>query len=263
MGLFGKLFEKKECSICGGEIGLLGNRKLEDGNCCKHCAAKLSPWFDDRRHSTVEQIKAQLEYREQNRELVNNFHVTREFGEHWKLQVDEKAGLFLIARTDNIQEENPDVLKLSQITDVDYDVDEDRTELMDEDKDGNRVSYSPRRYHFDYNFYITIKVDHPFFDDMRFRVNHYTVEVEPRPSRGFMLTNNDGREAYEFKTYDRQVNDIRDYLLTVSREETPVPVSETAPQEEIQTPAIPKFCPNCGAPTEGGKFCGSCGSKLA
>ena len=28
MGLFGKMFEKKECSICGGEIGLLGNRKL-------------------------------------------------------------------------------------------------------------------------------------------------------------------------------------------------------------------------------------------
>ena len=24
----------------------------------------------------------------------------------------------------------------------------------------------------------------------------------------------------------------------------------------------PKFCPNCGAPYEGGKFCQSCGSKL-
>ena len=53
MGLFGKLFEKKECSVCGGEIGLLGNRKLEDGNLCKNCAAKLSPWFSDRRQSTV------------------------------------------------------------------------------------------------------------------------------------------------------------------------------------------------------------------
>ena len=56
MGLFGKLFEKKECAICGGEIGLLGNRKLEDGNMCKACAAKLSPWFDERRHSTGAQI---------------------------------------------------------------------------------------------------------------------------------------------------------------------------------------------------------------
>lgn len=38
MGLFGNLFEKKICSVCGGEIGLLGNRKLEDGNLCKNCA---------------------------------------------------------------------------------------------------------------------------------------------------------------------------------------------------------------------------------
>jgi len=34
MGLF-NIFDKKVCAICGGEIGLLGNRKLEDGNLCK------------------------------------------------------------------------------------------------------------------------------------------------------------------------------------------------------------------------------------
>ena len=45
MGFFKKLFEKKDCEICGGEIGLLGNRKLVDGDMCKKCAAKLSPWF--------------------------------------------------------------------------------------------------------------------------------------------------------------------------------------------------------------------------
>ena len=73
MGLFGKLFEKKECAICGGEIGLLGNRKLEDGNMCKACAAKLSPWFDERRHSTVAQIEEQLEYRESNKETSPRF----------------------------------------------------------------------------------------------------------------------------------------------------------------------------------------------
>ena len=26
--------------------------------------------------------------------------------------------------------------------------------------------------------------------------------------------------------------------------------------------AIPKFCPNCGTPTNGMKFCGNCGNKL-
>ena len=49
------LFDKKYCSICGEKIGFLGNRKLEDGNLCKNCSAKLSPWFSDRRSSTVEE----------------------------------------------------------------------------------------------------------------------------------------------------------------------------------------------------------------
>ena len=53
------LFDKKFCSICGEKIGLLGNRKLEDGNLCKDCAAKLSPWFTERKQSTVEEIKEQ------------------------------------------------------------------------------------------------------------------------------------------------------------------------------------------------------------
>lgn len=60
------LFDKKYCDICGEKIGLLGNRKLENGNLCKNCAQKLSPWFSDRRNSTVEEIKAQLDYREEN-----------------------------------------------------------------------------------------------------------------------------------------------------------------------------------------------------
>ena len=54
MGILGKLFDKKECDICGGEIGMLGNRKLSDGNLCKQCASKLSPFMTDRRQSTVE-----------------------------------------------------------------------------------------------------------------------------------------------------------------------------------------------------------------
>ena len=51
------LFDKKYCDICGEKIGLLGNRKLENGNLCKNCAQKLSPWFSDRRNSTVEKTR--------------------------------------------------------------------------------------------------------------------------------------------------------------------------------------------------------------
>ena len=85
MGFFGKLFDKKECDLCGGEIGLLGNRKLEDGNMCKNCAKKLSPFFDERRHSTVAQINEQLAYREANKADVAAFHVTRTLGNGTKV----------------------------------------------------------------------------------------------------------------------------------------------------------------------------------
>ena len=58
------LFDKKYCDVCSEKIGLLGNRKLEDGNLCKDCAKKLSPFFNERRHSTVADIKEQLTIRE-------------------------------------------------------------------------------------------------------------------------------------------------------------------------------------------------------
>ena len=45
-------FDKKYCDVCGEKIGLLGNRKLENGNLCKDCAAKLSPFFSERKSST-------------------------------------------------------------------------------------------------------------------------------------------------------------------------------------------------------------------
>ena len=89
MGLFGKLFEKKVCSICSGDIGLLGNRKLEDGNMCKTCAAKLSPWFSDRRNSTVAEIEEQLAYREDNKKAVAEFTITRTFGSSPQVLIDE------------------------------------------------------------------------------------------------------------------------------------------------------------------------------
>ena len=65
------LFDKKYCDVCGAKIGFLGNRKLEDGNLCKDCAGKLSPFFSDRRNSTIAEIKEQLAYRKENAQLRN------------------------------------------------------------------------------------------------------------------------------------------------------------------------------------------------
>ena len=163
MGIFGKLFEKKECSVCGGEIGLLGNRKLEDGNLCKNCAAKLSPWFSDRRQSTVEEIQEQLAYREANQEKVSAFRPTRILGERTKVLMDEDAGLFMVTSARNWDEANPDVLAFSDVTGCKLDIDESKTEIEYEDKDGERKSFNPRRYAYSYNFYIVINVNNPYF----------------------------------------------------------------------------------------------------
>lgn len=68
MGFFDKMFEKKECAICGTELGLLGKTKINEGYLCKECAGKLSPYFHGYRSSTADDIREQLAYREANAE---------------------------------------------------------------------------------------------------------------------------------------------------------------------------------------------------
>lgn len=175
------LFDKKYCSVCGEKIGLFGNRKLEDGNLCKACAAKLSPWFSDRRSSTVEQIKAQLDYREANREAVAAFHTTRTLGRSTKVLLDEDAGTFMVTSARDLTEANPDVIRYAQVTGCDLDIEECKTEEKREVKDSEgrtqRVSYNPPRYTYSYDFYMIIRVNHDYFDEIRFRLNSSTVEV--------------------------------------------------------------------------------------
>ena len=91
------LFDKKYCDICGEKIGFLGNRKLENGNMCKTCAGKLSPFFSDRRGSSVEEIKQQLAYREQNKQVLATFSPTFTFGEEDKIYIDDSLGTMMSA----------------------------------------------------------------------------------------------------------------------------------------------------------------------
>ena len=174
------LFDKKYCDICGEKIGLLGNRKLEDGNLCKDCAKKLSPWFSERRNSTVSEIKEQLAYREKNRERASQFRTTRSYGEDWKLLLDEEHRWFTVTRARDLADANPDILDYTALTGCRVDIDESRTEQMREDADGKEVSYVPPRYEYSYDFDIIISVNHPYFDEIRFRLNDSSVYIEPQ-----------------------------------------------------------------------------------
>ena len=252
------LFDKKYCDICGEKIGLLGNRKLENGNLCKNCAKKLSPWFSDRRNSTVDEIKAQLAYREENQGKVAAFHTTRTLGADTKVLLDEDAGKFMVTRARNLAEANPDVLDFADVTGCNLDIDERRSELKREDKDGKEISYNPPRYEYSYDFYITIFVNNPYFDEMRFKINSDSVDVTPPPAmRPGMATRYDPENNVEYRNCKKLGEEIRQMLTQVRKDV----------RERIEQAAAPKAaitCPYCGATTmpDASGRCEYCGGAL-
>ena len=277
------LFDKKYCDICGEKIGLLGNRKLEDGNFCKDCAKKLSPWFSDRRRSTVEDIKGQLAYREENREKAAQFRTTRSFGEDWKVLLDENHRWFTVTRARDLAEANPDILDFDAITGCRMDIDESRTELTHEDADGKDVSYVPPRYEYSYDFFLVISVRHPYFDEMRFSLNSSSVYYEPqklpqrapmshapmdRPSGRPKMINAsrvDPEDCAEYRKY-RQMGDEICQALEQARSGSKQPADAATGEDSVMCEAArdipaagPWTCPACGGANTG-KFCEYCGS---
>ena len=173
------LFDKKICDICGEKIGLLGNRKLDDGNLCKDCAKKLSPWFEERRHSTVEDIKRQLEYREKNKKAVMDFYITRQINtRNYNVFIDDNKGNFTVARKLDVNE-NPDIVPLSAIVQCRVDVDQQQQEET-YTKDGEIVSYQPPVYKYEFDYTMRIKVRTQWFDDMDFRLNTFSISSDNR-----------------------------------------------------------------------------------
>ena len=169
------LFDNKFCDICGEKIGLLGNRKLADGNCCKDCAAKLSPFFTERKQASVADIKEQLAYREANKARVAAFTPTLTVGEDTKIYIDENQGQFLISGAKNFRDANPDVFEFSDVIGCQLDVQEHQTEIRTKDAEGHTQSLNPRCYAYSYDFYVIINVNNPWFDEIKFKLNNRTV----------------------------------------------------------------------------------------
>ena len=256
MGLFGNLFEKKYCSVCNGEIGLLGNRKLEDGNLCKNCAAKLSPFFSDRRSSTVAQIQEQLAYREANKQAVAAFHTTRSFGSDTKVLIDEDARKFMVTSARNLIDANPDVIDFSQVTGCDLDIDEDRDEEQRKDAQGNYVSYNPPRYTFRYDFNVIIRVNHPYFDTIRFQLNDTSVETNPDNPLAVM-NKPDPQSCQDYREYESMGREIKEILLNARQTVRDEAKAKSAPKIAMQ-------CPLCGATTTPDEHgcCEYCGGAI-
>ena len=174
MGLF-DVFKKKDCEICGKEVGLLGYKKLEDGEICKDCVKLLSPWFDDRRHSTVEQIKSQLEAREHNKLALETWQYSIAIGDYYTMYVKTKADVpitFVVSNTANFRENNADILPFLWVASCTPDIRESHTELKQTNAQGEKVSFNPPRYEYRYDFYIKLDIQGcPYIDDMRLLKN--------------------------------------------------------------------------------------------
>jgi len=278
MGLF-DVFKKKDCEICGKEVGMFGYKKLEDGEICKDCVKLLSPWFDDRRHSTVEQIKAQLAYREENRKQLASFRPAKNFGERSKIYVEYQNGVpsrFAVTRYDDLMEENADLICFKDVLSFCTDIREDRDEIMRENAKGERVSYVPPRYNYQYDFHVEIQVDHPYFNAISIQLNRNTIELESEAivrrgtgGIGQFLLGGKFDPSYNpmYREFSMMCQELEE-IFQQGKEGVPQEELAAAPAQAQPAPAAepaaagPKFCPNCGAAAEGGKFCQYCGGKF-
>ena len=270
----------------------MGNQKLEDGNLCKDCAKQLSPWFSDRRRSTVEDIKRQLAYREENRGRASQFRTTRSYGEDCKVLLDEEHRWFTVTRARDLADANPDILDYTALTGCRVDIDESRTEQKREGPDGKEVSYNPPRYEYSYDFEVIISVNNPYFDEMKFRLNNSSVYIEPqnamqrpmmgqrpmagRPQSGMtqrpmmgqmnsvgrmntMAAGFDPESNREYRKYREMGDEIRAALLQVMETARggavqTAPMQQEAPMQQQET-----FAP---APAAAGPWtCPACGGQ--
>ncbi|MBQ4496777.1 MAG: DUF4428 domain-containing protein [Spirochaetaceae bacterium] len=277
------LFDKKFCDICGDKIGLLGNKKLKDGNMCKNCQAKLSPFFHERRESTIEEIKAQLEYREKNKEAVAAFRATTTFGDSMKIYIDEAAKKFLVTRSpiNKFADANPDVIDFSQVVAFDVSIDEDENEVRYKNSEGEYKSFTPQRYAYSYNFEVKLTVQNPYFSEISFNLNEYAIDNEAETSVDYEDLNGIAPEDYkvpgfgtdktsnkaevknseEYKKYLKQSEELGAFFGKVKKAEHDNIEAQNKAAEEEQNTVI---CPYCGAKTKKGAagICEFCGAPL-
>jgi hypothetical protein len=350
MGLFDR-FKKQDCEICGKEVGMFGYKKLEDGEICKDCVKLLSPWFEDRRHATVQQIKEQIAYREQNAKEHENFTVSRKIGdEEYFMYIEEVSGVptrFFVTNRSDYKAENPDIISFKDVISCVTDIQVRDEEIKQKNAEGQMVSCNPRRYKHHHDFYIKMEIrNNPYFDDIKFRINGSCITLETVGDIGggfggaalagllkgvgvstMGIHTESHKNSYEHRRYEEcrmlcqkieqavedgkrggqslaqaaggdpiqmlieQIRNAPDLTTVTQLQQTVTMLIMNDPNKEhlmsrissaiadarvrietqmaaaaftnpVQEAPKPKFCPNCGAPYEGGKFCGSCGSKL-
>ena len=124
-------------------------------------------------------------------------------------------------------------------------------------KDGEEVSYNPPRYEYSYDFYITIFVNNPYFNEMRFQVNSSSIDITPPSARPGMPARCNPETNVEYRNCKKLGEEIRQALTQVRKDV----------REKIEQAAAPKAavtCPYCGATTtpDASGCCEYCGGAV-
>ena len=170
------------------------------------------------------------------------FNPTKVISGDMTLYIDEDKGQWLVTRARSWRDTNPDVLTFSQVIGCDLDVEENKTELMRKDKDGNEVSYNPPHYNYTYDFYITIHVNSPYFSQINFQINEDEISQ---------------RGSIAYRQMQQKADEIKQTLMNARQAEKEAVAAANAPKQ-------PVVCPACGATTlpDASNCCEYCGTPL-
>lgn len=222
MALLRKLFEKRNCSVCGSDMGRHTGRRLKDGCLCSVCTAKLSPWYVPADTAEVSQLARQIQLREENRERARIFSITNVYGEGMRLFADMEHQWFTVTDSDNFAGDNPDIIDLSECEGVDISIREERNGLQESGTE--------------YDFYVTLRLNHPYLNEISWKLNDESVI---------------GKNSDSYRKYDALAEEIyhvmsRKYNIGTTGSfpaiiECPACGRKTAMTENGK-------CPHCGEP---------------
>lgn len=185
-GISINLFNREKCDFCRGTIGASEQPVSENYHICKKCKKKLSPWFRAYSRSTAEQIRMQLDMRADNKQAADAFNITKKYGKgHYRIYFDEPARKFIVW---GMVSDNPDIFNFSQVIDVETFNSVYRDEVFIDEHEA-RIRHNPPLYEFRFDFFINIRLKHPYVDHINFSLNPepiligiYSEKDRPDPS---------------------------------------------------------------------------------
>ncbi len=112
-----------------------------------------------------------------------------------------------------------------------FDIDESGSEIMREDGNGNEISYNPPRYEYSYDFYITISVNNPYFNEIKFKVNSESADITPATAGSYNPEN-----YVEHRNYKELGEEIKQVLMQARTDAREKAEQAAAPKAAVAVP---------------------------